>query len=245
MKALLAIGAFVFCLLLREHNPNMSEAISRQDEPLRGQFHERFNLERMSGHYNLIEHSETRKDMEIVDYQERELKQLISKANNALREIGEEFDQVEDEHRRRKLEAEAASVAQKFDVELQILLKPQWSNLQASMFRQLLNERGILAVALTPGIKQKIEISDKQQKAILEQAEDIRRRVDEQLRQMQSKALKQLLKNLTSEQQEKICDMAGINSLADVRQDGFLYFYKRLRMLKPNSLHHPSLLKHK
>gem|GEM_PF-4484306 len=159
-----------------------------------------------------------------------------------LQLIRKQFELSEHAAEKKVAVDQAEVVIKQMDESLKSILEPQWSNLQTSLFKSHLMESGFLETVLHPAIGKNLGISPEQQKAMQEQAVAIKEVMDGKLEQIRIDATAKIVAGLNAEQLEKLCKLAGVESVEPLMPTDFVRLYSQLRRAASSTCCGPNLL---
>ena len=185
-------------------------------------------IERDSQIFLLLQSPDIRQGMEIVKVQEIELDALKNEFDSKLRKIEADFVAA-NPGEQPALVRKAFDELNAYEEGVKEILEPQWGNLQKSLFRSFLEENGLVAALLNPGIGIKVGISPEQQEELREDLKKITEKVEKELEEIQKGIVLEVVSKLSQKQKDEICAAAGLRDIEEINTGNFLTFLSRLR----------------
>lgn len=166
--------------------------------------------------------AEVLRDLELLDEQKKELKQITGEIRQARNQIttrlkeyassGVSQDKIEAKRQEsiKQIEDKKAEALKQIN---DVLLPHQMDRLRQStvqvMMKQFARHEKVQSGLLTSQMKQYLEIDDEQAKKIAETAKELREELAEKIKKLNEEALEKLLSELSAEQRKKYKELIG------------------------------------
>ena len=155
---------------------------------------------------DLLSNKSIREDIEMVDHQYEDLKELNneiqSKVANRVREL--DFSDPD------KLQGQLLAIRKMASDNLNsVLVAHQLTRLRQIAVQAQLRRRSFAEILTSQPLKEELEISDSQKDLLLEQEEEIEAELREQIAELRLKAREKLISNLEPAQQTQAKELLG------------------------------------
>ena len=157
----------------------------------------------------LPENNGINEELELLDYQADQLRELQKEFQRELRTASVEIRKLRGEERKKRLDEVAASTTAKLR---EILLPHQFKRVRQITFQSMANPRSSSSMAgilLNSVIRNQLQIDKKTYEKIVEQSKTEKERLDKEIAQLKKESEKRLLENLSAEQRKKLNELIG------------------------------------
>lgn len=160
----------------------------------------------------LLRSEEVRDELEIVDDQLEDLREIEQEVRGEMREMFSGMRDLGPEERREKWESmreQMQELRSSVDGRVkEVLLPHQFERLEQIHLQQSVQRRGMSATLSGP-LAEKLGLTEEQQQQISEKAQELQAEMQEKINQIRQDARNELLEMLTSEQRAKLEELQG------------------------------------
>lgn len=172
----------------------------------------------------LLQSQEVQQEIELVDEQQAELRQIGEEVRDQMRSLFAGMRDLDPEERRERFESlreDMADITSQVETRIQdVLLPHQYERLKEINLQQQIRQQG-MAGALSGGLAEELGISEEQREKLTTRAQELQAEMQEKIVQLRQEAENELLQILTPDQRSKLESLRGKGFQMPEPQFGF------------------------